>query len=235
MYRVTGLLPAEGYAFQVRPWTNAGAGTASGVMGGRTALVGADGIPQTVPDPLLERGRQFRIGKTDYTFVVPPRMLLRMRPTAKADGFDVPVTSAFSDATTGAYALIDLGSGEIVQEVFWEARTKSYRIMDTRTGQVIPDVAWEDSLPPPSGHNLRALWDEIAESIRREPLPWAQGRGWLRPRLTDADRDDVRVLELLVLHRLRVDRGRLGDARTVAAAVVLVSALPPRGWRRSTP
>ena len=74
--RVTGLAPGGFYVFEVRPWLRVGAGAASEDVDGFTATIGSDGIAMEEPWFCLERGRRFRIFGSDFTFVVPHRMLL---------------------------------------------------------------------------------------------------------------------------------------------------------------
>ena len=70
------------------------------------------------------------------------------------------------DETTRTWASFDPRTGEIVTETFWDANTNSYKGVYTPTGEIVR--SWME-LPPPPGYG--ALWDEIEQSIRREPLP----------------------------------------------------------------
>ena len=162
--RVSGLAPSWIYVFQVRPWLRAGAGAASEQVDGPTATIGSDGIAIEEPGFCLERGRRFRFGP-EVTFVVPPEMLLC---TAQAGNTTASVVTLLYDETTRAWASFDPRTGEIVAETFWDANTNSYKGVYRPTGEIVR--SWME-LPPPPGYDLRALWDEIEQSIRREPLP----------------------------------------------------------------
>ena len=163
--RVSGLAPSWIYVFQVRPWLRAGAGAASEQVDGPTATIGSDGIAMEEPWFCLERGRRFRIFGSDFTFVVPHRMLLC---TGQAGHSHSPVVTLLYDETTRAWASLDPRTGEIVAETFWDANTNSYKGVYRPTGEIVR--SWME-LPPPPGYDLSALWDEIEQSIRREPLP----------------------------------------------------------------
>ena len=154
--------------FQVRPWLRAGAGAASEQVDGPTATIGSDGIAEEEPWFCLERGRRFRIFGSDFTFVVPHRMLLC---TGQAGHSHSPVVTQLYDETTRAWASLDPRTGEIVAETFWDANTNSYKGVYRPTGEIIDIIESWMELPPPPGYDLRALWDEIEQSIRREPLP----------------------------------------------------------------
>ena len=162
--RVSGLAPSWIYVFQVRPWLRAGAGAASEQVDGPTATIGSDGIAIEEPGFCLERGRRFRFGP-EVTFVVPHRMLLC---TGQAGNTTASVVTLLYDETTRTWASFDPRTGEIVAETFWDAATNSYKLVYRPTGEIVR--SWME-LPPPPGYDLRALWDEIEQSIRREPLP----------------------------------------------------------------
>ena len=162
--RVTGLAPGGFYVFEVRPWLRVGAGAASEDVDGFTATIGSDGIAMEEPWFCLERGRRFRIFGSDFTFVVPHRMLLC---TGQAGNTTASVVTLLYDETTRTWASFDPRTGEIVTETFWHAATNSYKHV-YRTGEIFR--SWME-LPPPPGYDLSALWDEIEQSIRREPLP----------------------------------------------------------------
>ena len=162
--RVSGLAPSWIYVFQVRPWLRAGAGAASEQVDGPTATIGSDGIAVEEPWFCLERGRRFRFGP-EFTFVVPPEMLLC---TAQAGNTRGDLVTLLYDETTRAWASVEPRTGKMLHETFWHAATNSYKLVYRPTGEIIK--SWMD-LAPPSGYDLRALWDEIEQSIRREPLP----------------------------------------------------------------
>ena len=162
---VTGLAPGGFYVFEVRPWLRVGAGAASEDVDGFTATIGSDGIAMEEPWFCLERGRRFRIFGSDFTFVVPHRMLLC---TGQAGNTTASVVTVLYDETTRARASLDPRTGEIVAETFWDANTNSYKGVYRPTGEIVR--SWME-LPPPPGYDLSALWDEIEQSIRREPLP----------------------------------------------------------------
>ena len=164
--RVTGLTPDWVYEFQVRPWRRAGAGAASRVIDGSTAVFGSDGIPVALSGFFLERGPRFRLFSTDFTVVVPHGMLLSTGQGGNTrDGL---VAVILYDEITRAAAYVHARTGEMIRETFWDAETNSYKVMNSRTGEIIR--TWRGH-PPPPGHDLGALWDEIEQSIRKEPLP----------------------------------------------------------------
>ena len=115
------------------------------------------------PGFFLER-RRFRFYDSEFTFVVPHRMLLS---TKRGGGQGSAVVAILFDETTGAFMYVDR-DGRVVLETFWDAETNSYRAVHSRSGGIYK--SWR-GVPPPPGHDLRALWDEIEQSIRREPLP----------------------------------------------------------------
>ena len=163
--RLTGLTPGWVYEFQVRP-RPAGGGAVSMVADGHTATFGPDGIPEEQPGTILERGRRFRLFSTDFTVVVPHGMLLSTGQGGNTrDGL---VAVILFDETTGAAAYVHAQTGEMIRETFWDAETNSYKVMNSRTGEITR--TWRGH-PPPPGHDLGALWDEIEQSIREEPLP----------------------------------------------------------------
>ena len=159
-HRVAGLLPEFGHEFQLRPWTATGAGTVSEIVVSVAPRAGPDGIPVAPAGVLLEPGRMFRFWIADYSFVVPVGMLLALNSNAVM----------LHDLTTGARAIIDPDTGELYLESAWDAKTGEYSLVYRRTGEAFPYPAWKGTAPPP-GHDLNALWDEIEQSIRTEPLP----------------------------------------------------------------
>lgn len=161
--RVTGLAPGWIYVFQVRPWLRAGAGAASEQVDGPTATIGSDGIAVEEPWFCLERGRRFRFGP-EFTFVVPPEMLLCTAQAGNSSGY---LITLLYDETTMAWASVEPRTGKMLQ-TFWHAGTNSYKLVYRPTGEIIK--SWMDLAPPP-GYDLRALWDEIEQSIRKDPLP----------------------------------------------------------------
>ena len=162
--RVTGLTPGWVYEFQVRP-RPAGAGAASRVIDGATAVFGSDGIPEALSGFFLERGRRFRFDGSDFTFVVPPWMVL----VVGSGGHPMTgVVAILTYAATGAGAAVDIDTGRMVRETVWDAATNSYKFVDSRTGEIVDS---RRGLAPAPGHDLSVLWDEIRQSIRREPLP----------------------------------------------------------------
>ena len=163
--RVIGLSTDELYEFQVRPWRLEGAGPASNVARSYTVMVGSDGIPVAHPGFFLERGRRFRFYDSEFTFVVPHRMLLS---TKQGGGQGGAVVAILFDETIGLLMAVEVETGEIVLETFWDAENNSYRAIYSRSGGIYN--SWR-GVPPPPGYDLAALWDEIAQSIRREPLP----------------------------------------------------------------
>ena len=164
-FRVTGLTMRDWiYDFQIRPWGARGPGAASAVIEGYVATVGPDGIPQETPGPLLEPGRRFR--HADTTFVVPDGMILSTRR-----GGDSVTRETFIflyDETTITRMVIRSSTGETVQKTIWDPLTKSYQAIWTETGDIAE--SWS-GVPPPPGHDIAALWEQIEQSIRREPLP----------------------------------------------------------------
>ena len=163
--RVTGLTPGWVYEFQVRPWRRAGAGAASRVIDGSTAVFGSDGIPVALSGFFVERGRRFRFDASDFTFVVPPWMVLVI------GGGGHPMTGVvaiLTYAATGAGAYVDIDTGRMIRETVWDAATNSYKVVDSRTGEIVD--SWRGLAPSP-GHDLSVLWDEIKQSIQKEPLP----------------------------------------------------------------
>ena len=167
--RITGLSSYSRYEFQVRAWRRAGAGAASNVGDGVTAMFGSDGIAEAEPGFCLERGRWFRFGP-DFTLLTPLGTVICVgggggyTPT----GESVVIADLF-DQTTGAFATLDVGTGEMIIKTFWDSATNSYEAIWIRTGEIIESSS--GGLPPPPGYDLSALWDEIEQSIRREPLP----------------------------------------------------------------
>ena len=165
-FRVTGLTMRDWiYDFQIRPWGARGPGAASAVTEGYVATVGPDGIPQETPGPLLEPGRRFR--HADTTFVVPDGMILSTRR-----GGDSVTRETFIflyDETTITRMVIRSSTGETVQKTIWDPPTNSYQVIWTETGDIAE--SWS-GVPPPPGHDIAALWEQIEQSIRREaPLP----------------------------------------------------------------
>ena len=69
-HRLTGLPPDEGSVFQVRPWTAQGPGAAYAQVQGYALRAGVDGIPIALGQ-VLEDGRTYRVGETQYTFTTP--------------------------------------------------------------------------------------------------------------------------------------------------------------------
>lgn len=166
--RITGLASYRVYFFQVRPWRSEGAGAPSTVVDGLTLTFGADGLPQSEPGVCLERGRKYRVGH--FTLVTPSWTIIC---DDFSGGNNLPgrlsVTIAgFIDHVTGAILTLNARTGEIVHKTFWNADTSSYEFRWTDTGDLME--SWK-GLPPPTGHDLPALWDEIERSIREEPLP----------------------------------------------------------------
>ena len=165
--RITGLSSYSRYEFQVRAWRRAGAGAASNVGDGVTAMFGSDGIAEAEPGFCLERGRWFRFGP-DFTLLTPLGTVICVgggggyTPT----GESVVIADLF-DQTTGAFATLDVGTGEMIIKTFWDSATNSYEAIWIRTGEIIESSS--GGLPPPPGYDLSALWDEIEQSIRREP------------------------------------------------------------------
>ena len=164
-FRVTGLsMPDRIYDFQIRPWGASGPGAASVVIEGYVALVGPDGIPQDMGLSLLEPGRRFRLS-TRSTFVVPDGMLLSTGTTV--DTLTGEIYVFVYDETTTARMVLRVSTSEVVQETFWDAKTETYQVIWTETGEIADSFR---RAPPPPGHNLGELWDEIKQSIREEPL-----------------------------------------------------------------
>ncbi len=165
-FRVTGLMMRDWtyYDFQIRPWGTRGPGAASAVIEGYVALVGPDGIPQDQGLSLLEPGRRFRL--STHTFVVPDGMLLSTSTTGDTRTREIYVI--MYDETTTARMVVRASTAEVVQETFWDARTETYQVIWTETGGIAYSFR---RAPPPPGHNLGELWDEIKQSIREEPLP----------------------------------------------------------------
>ena len=122
------------------------------------AMVGSDGMPQETPGPLLEPGRRFRISDSPFTFVVPEGMLL-----STSQGGEI-----LCDELTLACLIIDVGTGEVLERTVWDAATDSYARVRTATGEVLER---RGGVPPPPGHDPAARWEQIEQSIRREPLP----------------------------------------------------------------
>lgn len=162
--RVTGLMLGYAYQFQVRPWSLKGPGTVSAVFVGFVAEVGTDGIPIPTGYSLLEPGRRFRLA--DFTFAVPDGMLLLTNTTE--DTIRRQMFVIISDGTTTARMMLRASTAEVVQETFWDARTETYQVIWTETGEIARSFRLA---PPPPGHDLGALWNEIKQSIREEPLP----------------------------------------------------------------
>ena len=158
-FRVTGLTSlGDIYQFRVRPWGSTGPGAVSAVIRGYVAMVGSDGMPQETPGPLLEPGRRFRISDSPFTFVVPEGMLL-----STSQGGEI-----LCDELTLACLIIDVGTGEVLERTVWDAATDSYARVRTATGEVLER---RGGVPPPPGHDPAARWEQIEQSIRREPLP----------------------------------------------------------------
>ena len=166
-FRVTGLTSLDDiYQFQLRPWGSTGPGAFSGVIGGYVAMVGSDGMPQETPGPLLEPGRRFRISDTPFTFVVPHGMIL-----STGTGGSTVTREVFAilyDETTMTRMVIRASTGETVEKTIWDPLTNSYQAIWTETGDIAE--SWS-GVPPPPGHDIAALWEQIEQSIRREPLP----------------------------------------------------------------
>ena len=164
-FRVTGLTSlGRIYQFRVRPWGSTGPGAVSAVIGGYVAMVGADGTPEEVAGAFLEPGRRFRFYGSDFTFVVPEGMLLSM-----GQGGDSTITVAIPcDELTLVCLIIDVGTGEVLERTVWDAATDSYARVRTATGEVLER---RGGVPPPPGHDPAARWEQIEQSIRREPLP----------------------------------------------------------------
>ena len=136
------------------------------MIAGYVAMVGSDGIPQETPVPLLEPGRRFRISGTPFTFVVPHGMIL-----STGSGGSTVTREAFAilyDETTLTHMVIRTSTGETVQKTIWDPLTNSYQVIWTETGDIAE--SWS-GVPPPPGHDIAALWEQIEQSIRREPLP----------------------------------------------------------------
>ena len=163
-FRVTGLSSHDRiYRFQLRPWSSTGPGAISAVIPGYVATVGPDGIPHETPGPLLEPGRRFRSG--NITFVVPHGMILS---TGGGGTTESRETFLFLyDETTLTHMVIRGSTGETVQKTIWDPLTKSYQVIWTETGDIAE--SWS-GVPPPPGHDIAALWEQIEQSIRWEPL-----------------------------------------------------------------
>lgn len=73
-----------------------------------------------------------------------------------------------SDVTTTAQMMLRASTAEVAQETFWDASTETYQVIWTETGEIARSFRLA---PPPPGHDLGALWNEIKQSIREEPLP----------------------------------------------------------------
>ena len=165
--RVTGLTPGPewGYYFQVRPRPASAGAVSEVVLGVTGAWFGSDGIPMPSHGFFLERGGKFRFSSSAFTFVVPHGMLLMMSGEGgPADG-GVVILDNLSDQATGAYMTVDTRTGEVLRKTFWDAQTNSYQLIWLPTGEIVE--SWE-GLPPPPGHDLHALWDELEQSIRKE-------------------------------------------------------------------
>ena len=165
--RVTGLTPGPewGYYFQVRPRPASAGAVSEVVLGVTGAWFGSDGIPMPSHGFFLERGGKFRFSSSAFTFVVPHGMLLMMSGEGgPADG-GVVILDNLSDQATGAYITVDTRTGEVLRKTFWDAATNSYQLIWLPTGEIVG--SWE-GLPPPPGHDLHALWDELEQSIRKE-------------------------------------------------------------------
>ena len=63
---------------------------------------------------------------------------------------------------------VETQTGEVLRKTFWDAATNSYQLIWVPTGEIVE--SWEGP-PPPPGYDLAALWEQIEQSIRREPLP----------------------------------------------------------------
>ena len=136
------------------------------MIAGYVATVGPDGIPQETPGPLLEPGRRFRISDTPFTFVVPHGMIL-----STGTGGNAVTRETFLflyDETTLTHMVIRTSTGETVQKTIWDPLTKSYLVIWTETGDIAE--SWS-GVPPPPGHDIAALWEQIEQSIRKDPLP----------------------------------------------------------------
>ena len=164
-FRVTGLTMRDWiYDFQIRPWGSTGPGAVAAVLFGYVAMAGPDGIPQETPGPLLEHGRRFRSG--NFTFVVPHGMILSTR-----GGGNAVTRESFLilyDETTMTRMVIRGSTGETVQKTIWDPPTNSYQAIWTEIGDIAE--SWS-GVPPPPGHDIAALWEQIEQSIRWEPLP----------------------------------------------------------------
>ena len=168
--RVTGLTPGPGwgYYFQVRPWPGSAGAVSEVVVGLTGAWFGSDGIAMPEPGFSLERGGKFRFSSSAFTFVVPHGMLLMASQEGGPGPGGVVILDNLRDQTTGAYMTVDTRTGEVLRKTFWDAQTNSYKLVWIPTGEIVE--IWQ-GLPPPPGHDLGALWDELEQSIQKE-LPW---------------------------------------------------------------
>ena len=165
--RLTGLPagPARGFYFQVRQRPGSASRFVSEVaLGVSGSWYGADDIamvPNLVP---LERGGKFRFNSSAFTFVVPEGVLLMV---TQEGGGGVIIDNLW-DLTTEARMSVETQTGEVLRKTFWDAATNSYQLIWVPTGDIAE--SWS-GVPPPPGHDIAALWEQIEQSIRREPLP----------------------------------------------------------------
>ena len=113
-HRLTGLQPDEGSAFQVRPWTAQGPGAAYAQVQGYALRAGTDGIPIALGQ-VLEDGRTYRAGETQYTFTTPRGLHVAVTEWVRSP--DGTTRIRWEEPESGSYMIYDSGLGGAVDRV----------------------------------------------------------------------------------------------------------------------